>query len=234
MPGTAVRICLGLFLILKNRGGAYFQKMTKKDKLKKLLKTSIQKLWKHETTKWIVAIILAFIIWNLILIPSLRFLNKSPTPIVTIMTNSMEHYVEFDDWWVRHKGPYTEKEITKENFTTFPYVNGLNVGDMIFVIGKKPEDIQVGDILIFETKQEELIIHRTINKWIEDSPNFGDRYLFQTKGDNHYVSIQQYYLDETRIPIQRIKGVGTFRIRYIGMPKVWLYRIKEKIKEKIN
>lgn len=205
--------------------------MIKKDKL---LKSRIQKLWKYEITKWVAAVIIAFLIWNLAIIPSFKFFTKSPTPIVTVMTNSMEHYVEFDEWWIKHKGPYTEKGIEKENFTNFSYFNGLNVGDMILVISKEPEDIEIGDILIFESKIEEIIIHRVIYKHIEDSLYFGDRYLFQTKGDNHFISIKQFYLDERRIPIQRINGVGILRIKYIGLPKVWLYSLKEKIKEKID
>lgn len=192
----------------------------------------LKKLLQNSAVKWILAIVTAFLLWHLIIIPLLSLITGSTTPITGVMTNSMEHYVEFDEWWVKHKGPYLEKRITKENFTNFSYVNGLNVGDMIFVVNKKPEDIKVGDILIFNNKADELIIHRVIDKWQENRSYWTEnKYLFQTKGDNHYMSIKQYYLDENKIPQDRVRGVAVLRIPYIGYPGVLIHRLIDKIKK---
>jgi len=52
-------------------------------------------------------------------------------------------------------------------------------GDIIFVVGVKPSDLQVGDVVIYRTK-DKLIVHRIIDVVI-----YNDKCFFKTKGDNN-------------------------------------------------
>jgi signal peptidase I len=186
---------------------------------------------RNELIKWILALVIAFVLLKIGIFPLVKYATKSPTPLVTVMTNSMEHNQAFEEWWLSHKTPYLEKNITKQSFSNFPYKNGLNVGDLVFVINREPKNIKVGDVLIFETNNNEIIIHRVVHKWVEDKQYIGPTYLFQTKGDNHYISIKDYYLDEYRIPKERIKGIAAFRIHYLGYPKVLVYNIAASLSD---
>ena len=98
--------------------------------------------------------------------------------------------------------------------------------------GKKTSKIDVGDILVFNARQPNPIIHRVVKKWSADN-----QYHFQTKGDNNKNSIINYIdtrgqptvrenlgaveiLDETDIVEEDIIGVGILRIPYLGWIKI--------------
>ncbi|ALU11923.1 peptidase S26 [Ignicoccus islandicus DSM 13165] len=56
----------------------------------------------------------------------------------------------------------------------------LERGDLVIVIGSKPENIKVGDIIVYHSCQGPYIIHRVI-KVVKE----GSTYYFVTKGDNN-------------------------------------------------
>ncbi len=181
----------------------------------------LRKLFERESIKWGAAFVVAFIIVAAILNPFLSNLTGSDTPVVTVMSDSMEHHVPLDEWWQRNNARYLDKNITKEDFKTFPYSSGINVGDMVVVVAKRPEDIHVGAVLVFQNKKDEIIMHRVIGKWTEHEGGV-DRYYFWTKGDNHYTSIDARLFNERRIPEEQIRGVAAYRISYLGLPRALL------------
>jgi signal peptidase len=93
----------------------------------------------------------------------------------------------------------------------------INKGDLLFIQGKDPEDIEVGDVIVFDADglwsgaPEEPIVHRVV-----DIRKVDDDWEFRTKGDANNDK------DEEWIPEKRIKGVVIGRIPYIGWVKIVL------------
>ena len=93
----------------------------------------------------------------------------------------------------------------------------INKGDLLFIQGKDPEDIELGDVIVFDADglwsgaPEEPIVHRVVDKKKVD-----DDWEFRTKGDANSDK------DEDWIPDKRIKGVVIGRIPYIGWVKIVL------------
>ena len=67
-------------------------------------------------------------------------------------------------------------------------------GDAIIYEKLKPEEIEVGDILVFK-KDNVIITHRVTKKWISN-----DIYHFNTKGDNNET------IDRSPIKFNQIQG----------------------------
>jgi signal peptidase len=92
-----------------------------------------------------------------------------------------------------------------------------NVGDLLFVKGKSPENIQIGEVIVFNADglwwyaPSEPIVHRIINKTL-----VGDTWYFQTQGDNNHNP------DPSLIPEGRILGVVWGGIPLIGWVKIIL------------
>ena len=63
---------------------------------------------------------------------------------------------------------YTLNGISKDEFAEFPFKNGFNKGDIIVLKGKKPEYIEVGDVIVFWSAKRDPIIHRVVRKWQEN------------------------------------------------------------------
>lgn len=204
---------------------------------KKQFKKSFKKVWNfiwHSNSiwSWIVNIILAFIIIKFIVYPLLGLVLATSHPIVAVVSESMEHDQSFDQWWLSQNQWYEKEGITKEVFQTFPYQNGFNKGDIMVLYGKDPGKIEVGDILVFDARQANPIIHRVVLKWYLQG-----EYHFKTKGDHNLNSIQNYVntrgqplgkdvpgaieiLDETDISENEVIGIGVLRIPFLGWIKV--------------
>ncbi|TFG24226.1 MAG: signal peptidase I [Promethearchaeota archaeon] len=93
----------------------------------------------------------------------------------------------------------------------------INTGDLLFLQGRDPEDIEVGDVVVYDAPwagaPDEPIVHRVVGiRYNEEK----DRYEFRTKGDAND------YKDEEWFPEQRIRGVVIGRIPYIGWVKIVL------------
>ncbi|MBN2459461.1 signal peptidase I [Candidatus Woesearchaeota archaeon] len=127
----------------------------------------------------------------------------------------MEHHEGLDDWWWRNEDYYLSMNITKADFERYPFKNGFNRGDIMFLVGKKPEEIQVGDVIVFQSQKPYPIIHRVIGK---EQLNI---WVFQTKGDNNKAQIRDNQLDETRVLEKQLLGKAVLRVPWLGYVKIW-------------
>jgi len=188
-------------------------------KLKKAWKKAWHFIWEDDSIwSWIANIALAFILIKFIVYPGLGFLLSTTHPVVAVVSESMEHGNGFNIWWEKAGKWYAGNGIKKEDFEGFSLKNGFNKGDIMVLKGKKPEDIKVGDIVVFWSGKTP-IIHRVVKKWQENNA-----YYFQTKGDNYRtnpVSIKSQFLDETRISQDNVVGNAVLMIPLVGYVKIW-------------
>jgi signal peptidase I len=192
----------------------------------------------NSAASWIVNILLAYLIIKFVIYPLLGLIFGTNFPIVAVVSNSMEHHMNLDDWWVKNEDYYLALNITKTNFEDYPFKNGFNRGDIMFLIGKKPGEIRIGDVIVFQSKKPYPIIHRVINK--EDKA----MWVFQTKGDNNKDQIREYVdplsgklvllglgqsapdgytpvFDETQILEKQLLGKAVLRVPWLGYVKIW-------------
>ena len=91
-------------------------------------------------------------------------------------------------------------------------------GDAVIYKKVSSEEIEVGDILVFE-KDNRIITHRVTKKWISNN-----KYHFNTKGDNNNG------IDSFAPSSDDILGKVTFSIKYIGYPTVIVSEFFERSK----
>lgn len=183
-------------------------------------------IWKSNSIwSWIISFILAFLIVKYLIYPGLGLLLATSYPIVAVVSTSMEHYTDDQDkWWLTNGGWYEDHDIQLEEFKKFDFSNGFNKGDIMILVGKSPKNINIGDILVFQSNLDNSrnsnvpIIHRVVNKWEVDG-----KYHFQTKGDNNSGSGQG--LDELDISEERVIGKAVFRVPYLGWLKIAFSKI---------
>ena len=171
-------------------------------------------------------IILVFII-KFIFFPTLSFITKSPLPLVVIESWSLYHESSFDSWWEKNGVWYFDRDIEKEEFLDFPFRNGLNKGDIIFVWGRDNYDI--GEIIIFQPNIGSMAPHPIIHRIVSENP-------FGTKGDHNQGQLVSgrvnnlENIDETNIPQERILGKAAFRVPYLGWVKLIFFEIWKETK----
>eukprot|EP00917_Polyrhabdina_sp_WS-2016_P025374 GHVP01054704.1.p1 GENE.GHVP01054704.1~~GHVP01054704.1.p1 ORF type:complete len:185 (-),score=11.84 GHVP01054704.1:261-815(-) len=97
---------------------------------------------------------------------------------------------------------------------------GFQRGDILFMSNVN-ENIECNDIVVFETKKNEIpIVHRVVNKHISNKTN---KYYYLTKGDNNRGNDRGLYnnnmiwIDENHIKA-KIKGY----VPYIGMLSIMI------------
>ncbi len=144
-----------------------------------------------------------------------------------------DNNVDLNEFWEVCGNYYeTNFDLTKDDFGDFPHKKGLNIGDVMILYGKKPENVQVGDILVFKPQNDQFfrnygpVIHRVVDKWEENSTIY-----FQTKGDHNSESFNNF---ENKISENDIFGVGVIKIPYIGYAKLLLTRFMLEITELRN
>jgi hypothetical protein len=125
----------------------------------------------------------------------------------------------FDQYWDECGAWYKDKGISKEYFSEFPFRNGFNKGDIMILKGSIPENVHIGDVVVFSSLKSDPIIHRVVGKRTDET------LLFQTKGDNNRASIESNLLDETQIHEDSIIGKAVFRIPFLGYIKIWFVEI---------
>ncbi len=189
-----------------------------KENIKLFLKRAWHFIWEEDSVwSWLANIVIAFVLIKFIVYPGLGFLLSTTHPIVAVVSSSMEHPSNFEKWWEQHKEFYKEYEITKEKFVQYNFPNGFNKGDIMLLKGVKPNNIKIGDVIVFNGGKSDPIIHRVINLWKEN-----DVYYIQTKGDNNARSIAGL---ETRIKEDAIIGKAVFRVPLLGYIKIWFVQI---------
>jgi len=213
--------------------------------MKRNLKYYWKKTWHfiwHEDSwqSWIVNVILAFLIIKYLVYPGLGLALTTSHPVVAVVSESMEHEgLNFDEFYSDQESFYADKGITKEAFADYDFKNGFNKGDIIFLKGKDPNNIEMGEIIVWWSARADPIIHRVVQI------NENDKVVFQTKGDNPKTNRGQIVLyaipgkgfvtkgtpgsiaviDETLIPQERVIGVAKFRLPFFGYVKIWFVQL---------
>ncbi len=208
-------------------------------KLKEIWKKFWHLLWVDESLKgWIFAFVFLFIFIKIIFFPTLSFLTGTPMPLAIVESCSMYHepiipfIYDFDKWWESHSAKYSKFNIEKNEFENFRLKNGFNKGDILFAVKAKPEELKIGDVIMFNAGQKNPLIHRIIN-----IKKQGDNYIFSTIGDNNEKSFtptnNPYGIDEININENQLVGKAVFRIApYIGWGKLIFYDWKKPAAER--
>lgn len=187
-----------------------------------------------------------FIFFKLILLPLIGFLLQTSYPLTAIVSESMEQRmsndficgIRIDDnnrhlsfWEICGKFYEENFNMTREMFDSFSFSNGMHRGDVIIVYGRDPQNIEVGDVILFKGQdkieladgtQESLfylnygpIIHRVVEIHYED-----ETFFFTTKGDNNPIIMPK----EIQIPQDDVIGTAVVRIPYLGLLNYYFYR----------
>ncbi|MBU0470845.1 MAG: signal peptidase I [Nanoarchaeota archaeon] len=200
---------------------------------KKKIESHAKRVWKFfwdddSVWSWLLNIVVAIVLIKFVVYPLLGLALGTSYPIVAVVSESMEHslyngalcgnnlvdYQEsFDNYWKYCGDWYEQRGITKEQFQKFSFKNGFNKGDVILLWKAKPDNVAVGDILIFQGNKPQPIIHRVIKGWNTDG-----KYYYQTKGDHNSDSFPAILEDE--IGEERLLGKGLIRIPYLGWLKI--------------
>ena len=179
-------------------------------------------IWNDDSVwSWIINAILAFVLIKFVVYPGLGLVLHTNHLVVAVISGSMEHQADFDTWWSSMEAAYGKFNVTKELFHSFKMSNGFDKGDIIMLRGKKPQEIEVGDVLVFQGGVPEPIIHRVVKKWKVD-----DAYYFSTKGDANFGQRPE----EAEIGRDRLVGTGFFRIKYVGYVKIFFTKFVNQIR----
>lgn len=183
------------------------------------LKKTWHFLWHEDSLlSWIVNLALAFVLVKFVLYPGIGFLLATEYPIVAVVSGSMEHQGKnFDTWWDGVQPWYGGKSITRDQFSSFPFRNGFNKGDIMILKGVEPKAINTGDVVVYESaRHTNPIIHRVVS--ITDKDN---HYFFETKGDNNPSSdrdlVEEEQLQRTGKAILRIPFLGWIKIGFVSL-----------------
>lgn len=166
---------------------------------------------------WVVDLILLYIIVKFIFFPVAGLIAGTSLPSVIVESESMHHAGNFEEWW-QDFGPWYEQQgMSKEEITKWPYLNGIDKGDIIIVSGRIENSLKVGDVIIFNAGQAKPIIHRIIK--IDNTAG--------TKGDNN---IEQLSVEKI-ISEEKIIGKAIYRIPKIGWAKLFFVELVKAVKK---
>jgi len=204
---------------------------------KKTLKRIWHFLWHEDSAlSWIANLIIAVILVKFVIFPVLGFLLSTTHPVVAIVSSSMDHDLvdgiicgvqdsnyesSLDNFWKTCGKFYENLGITKESFQNYDFKDGFEKGDIMFLKGMKPDQIKVGDVIVFQGNRVP-IIHRVVVINEKD----GKR-IFTTKGDHNEGIIPA--IGELEIAEDKIIGKATFSIPYLGYIKILADKIKTSI-----
>jgi len=196
--------------------------------LKKWSKKTWNFFWKEDSVwSWLANVVVAFLLIRFIVYPVLGIMLGTSYPIVAVVSESMEHGLyhnrlcdqylaefpeSFDNYWEVCGNWYEQQGIDKQQFLQFSFKNGFNKGDVIILW--RPNNLELGDILVFQANKPQPIIHRIVKVWDEDGKTY-----YQTKGD-HNGDSDSRTIQETKISEERIFGKGIIRIPYLGWLKI--------------
>jgi signal peptidase I len=201
----------------------------KKNKFKKFWKKFWFIVWKDNSLKgWLVSILFLFIVIKLIFFPLLNLITGTALPMVIVESCSMYHegnlFSEFDNWWEDNELKYISRNIEKSEFQEFPLKSGFNKGDILFVLGVQPEEIEVGDIIIFEANYKHPIIHRVVK--IQEKNN---QLIFSTLGDNNQGQLEE----EKQIYSDQIIGKAVAKpAPYLGWVKLIFFEHQKPVSQR--
>lgn len=186
-------------------------------------------LWKDNSVKgWIFSLVFLFVFIKFIFFPVLSLATGTSLPLAIVESCSMYHkgdlFSDFDSWWERQDTKYSEFEIDKEGFQKFAMTNGFNKGDILLILGAKPEKLEVGDIIIFNADQQNPVIHRIIEIKEENGKRF-----FSTIGDNN----SGQFNFEKEISEEELVGKAALKLApSLGWIKLIFYEWQRPISER--
>ena len=190
------------------------------EKLKIILKKFWFLLWKDDSLKgWIFSLLFIFIFIKFIFFPTLNLITGTSLPLAIVESCSMHHQdnllSNFDNWWESETSKYDYYSIQKEQFETFSFKRGFTKGDILFVIGAKPGEVRIGDVIIFNGGQKNPLIHRVIK--IKETKEGA---VYSTLGDNNNGQLEV----EKDIKEEQIIGKAVLRLApYAGWGKLVFY-----------
>jgi len=171
--------------------------------IKKIPKQIWEYLKRDTWDSWIVSIILVFIVIKYIFFPLMSLITGASLPLVIVESCSMYHYSNFESWWLDNSEWYETHDISKAEFESWRFKNGLNKGDIILVVDSI--DYKKGDVIIFNAQSRYPLIHRVVS----ESP-------ISTKGDNNFMQLDM----EKEIEKNAVIGKAVFRIPLLGWVKL--------------
>ena len=169
----------------------------------------LKKVWKfiwHDDSilSWIVNVILALLIVKFLVYPGLGLVLGTSYPVVAVVSSSMHHNGNFDQWY-DEKGDWYQFE--KEDMKKWSFHNGFNKGDIMIL--KKAKNVKIGDVIVFYGNSNNPIIHRIV---------FVGENFYQTKGDNNIDSFE--HLGEKHINSDKVIGKAIGRVPLLGYVKI--------------
>ena len=185
------------------------KKQKVKPNIKGYLKKAYNFLWKEESLlSYAVFIILAFVILRFVAFPVVLYATGT-TDIAAVVSTSMQHSdltnFTFNEWLTFHN-------FSAEAVAKWPYLEGLNLGDVIAVKKFPAQDIKPGDIILFYSDNLQ-VIHRVM--YVKQ---VNGEYFYTTKGDAN----AQSSVKETDTPYAEVKGKLVWKVPYLGYPRVFL------------
>lgn len=167
-----------------------------------LLKSIRKKLRKHTSIRETISILLFVGIIYFGIEGSLILALRSASPMMGVTHHSMTHSGE--SWEYYYEGKNLDP-------SEFPFQDGLQPGDLVFVKGvDSSDDIDIGDVIIWE-RNGKRIIHR-----VSDNDRDEEGVYFETKGDASPIP------DSPKIRIEDIVGKAVFSVPYLGYPSTWI------------
>jgi signal peptidase I len=133
---------------------------------------------------------------------------------------STRQNVNIDFFWNSCGKFYEKMNITQDDFKSYDFKNGFNTGDIIILRGIKPQNVEVGDVIVFSASQAYPIIHRVVEKKSENGA-----IIFATKGDHNVMQT----MDDIEIKQDAVIGKAVFRIPYLGWVKIGFFNLLGKI-----
>lgn len=171
----------------------------------------MHKIWKKLNEGWIgnlfqifLGVLIAFLTYKL-----LGFLLSTPTPLVAVVSTSMQHdQEEITHYaWLESKFGYNRSYID-----SWPISKGFNIGDMPIVIGQK--EYKIGDVIVYKVNGIPYpIIHRIVA--------INEDGTYQTKGDNNLSQLEYEY----KVEKSQIYGKVMFVIPKLGWFKIFVSKI---------
>lgn len=191
----------------------------------------------------IVSIIFGVIgILMMLLIPTLKIVLDNDYPVTVMVSGSMSHNIEnnkicnsfvatiqnkklnLDEWWSYCGNIYSSNfNIQKNDFESYPISNGFDIGDVLIIKNTAPNNLNVGDIMLFKPQDENYfkiqgpVVHRIINKW-----EVNGKIYFATKGDHNSNTFENF---ENNIPEENVIGKVVSRVPKLGYIKITIQNI---------
>lgn len=172
---------------------------------------------KKEAKEVLRGILMAILLYFVIQI-SLTVATGVDNPISVVISGSMDHHgMAFDEWWDEKSDEYLPFDISETEFAAFPYTDGFERGDILFVTGVNTDDVVVGDVIVFSRDSDQIpVVHRVVDIFEYD----GARY-FLTKGDFNTIADNYHSGSILGIEESRVIGKVSHIVPNVGNITLW-------------